>query len=107
MQADIAAIKQVELPDGRVLDIVPLLEGIENVDDARARLQTMLGQLERVDSDQTAERLAALERASRRLDLDRLSLAERIQRWFDDLLDRIFPRGRRVRAAEWGWRSAL
>ena len=92
VQADIAAITQVELADGRILDVVPLLEGIENTDDARARLQTALGQLERIDTDRTADRLAALDRASRRLDLDRLSLAERIQRWFDDLLERIRPR---------------
>ena len=91
VQADIAAITQVELPDGRILDVVPLLEGVENTDDARARLKTALGQLERIDSDRTADRLAALDRASRRLDLDRLSLAERIQRWFDDLLERIRP----------------
>ena len=92
VQADIAAITQVELPDGRILDVVPLLEGVENTDDARARLKTALGQLERIDTDRTADRLAALDRASRRLDLDRLSLAERIQRWFDDLLERIRPR---------------
>ena len=89
VQAGIAAIKRVELPDGRILEIAPLLEGIEKPADARARLKTALGQLERIDSDHTAERLAALDRASRRLDLDRLSLWERIQRWFDDLLDRI------------------
>ena len=94
VQADIAAIVQVELPDGRILDIVPLLEGIENVDDARARLQTVLAQLERIDSDKTADRLAALDRVSSRLDLDRLSLWERIRRWFDDLLDRIRPQER-------------
>ncbi len=89
VQFDIAAITHVELPDGRILDVVPLLEGVDNADDARARLKTALGQLERIDSDRTADRLAALDRASRRLDLDRLNLAERIQRWFDDLLDRI------------------
>ena len=94
VQADIAAITRVELPDGRILDVVPLLEGIDNADDARARLKTALGQLERIDTDRTADRLAALDRASRRLDLDRLSLAERIQRWFDDLLERIRPRQR-------------
>ena len=91
VQVDISAITQVELPDGRILDVVPLLEGVDNADDARARLKTVLGQLERIDSDRTADRLAALDRASRRLDLDRLSLAERIQRWFDDLLERILP----------------
>ena len=99
VQVDIAAITQVELPDGRILDVVPLLEGVDNADDARARLKTVLGQLERIDSDRTADRLAALDRASRRLDLDRLSLAERIQRWFDDLLDRIQIRPRQQTGA--------
>ena len=94
VQADIAAIKQVKLPDGRILDVVPLLDGVDNADDARARLKTVLGQLERIDTDRTAERLAALDRASRRLDLDRLSLSQRIWRWFDDLLDRIRIRPR-------------
>ncbi len=99
VQADIAAIKQVELSDGRILDVVPLLEGIENTDDARARLKTALGQLERIDSDRTADRLAALDRASRRLDLDRLSLAERIRRWLDDLLERMRIRPRQQTSA--------
>ncbi len=91
VQAEIAAIKQVELPDGRVLDIVPLLADIDNVDDARARLEAVLGQLERIDNDHTADRLLALERVIHRLDLTGLSLWERLQRWFSDLLDRILP----------------
>ena len=64
VQADLAAIEQVRLPDGRILDIEPLLEGIENVDDARVRLETVLAQLELAESDRTADRLAALERVS-------------------------------------------
>ncbi|MDE0428832.1 MAG: DUF4129 domain-containing protein [Caldilineaceae bacterium] len=91
VQADLAAIEQVRLPGGRVLDIVPLLDGIENVDDARVRLETVLAQLELVDSDRTADRLAALDRVSQRLDLDRPSLWERFTRWFGDLWDRLKP----------------
>ena len=94
VQADIATIKQVELPDGRTLELVPLLEGIENVDDARARLETVLAQLELVDSDRTADRLAALDRVSERLDLDRPSLWERFSRWLEDLWDRLTSRRR-------------
>ena len=95
--AEIATIKQVELPDGRVLEIVPLLADIDNVDDARARLEAALGQLERIDNDHTADRLIALERVSSRLDLTGPSLWERLRRWFDDLWDRIAPQ-RRVAA---------
>lgn len=91
VQADLAAIEQVRLPGGRVLDITPLLDGIENVDDARVRLETVLAQLELVDSDRTADRLAALDRVSQRLDLDRPSLWERFTRWLEDLWDRLKP----------------
>lgn len=91
VQADLAAIEQVRLPGGRVLDIVPLLDGIENVDDARVRLETVLAQLELVDSDRTADRLAALDRVSQRLDLDRPSLWERFTRWLEYLWDRLTP----------------
>ena len=94
VQADLAAIEQVRLPDGRILDIEPLLEGIENVDDARVRLETVLAQLELADSDRTADRLAALERVSQRLDLDRPSLWERFWRWLEDLWDRLTSRRR-------------
>lgn len=89
VQADLAAIKQVRLPDGRVLDIVPLLEGTENVDDARVRLETVLAQLELIDNDRTADRLSALDRVFERLDLDRPSLWERFWRWLEDLWDRL------------------
>ena len=91
VQADIAAIKQVELPDGRILDIEPLLADIDNVADARARLETALGQLQRIDNDHTADRLAALDRVTGGLDLAGLSLWERFLRWLGDLLDRIWP----------------
>ena len=91
VQADLATIEQVRLPGGRVLDITPLLDGIENVDDARVRLETVLAQLELVDSDRTADRLAALDRVSQRLDLDRPSLWERFTRWLEDLWDRLKP----------------
>ena len=94
VQADLAAIEQVRLPDGRVLDIEPLLEGIENVDDARVRLETVLAQLELAESDRTADRLAALDRVSQRLDLDRPSLWERFSRWLEDLWDRLTSRRR-------------
>ena len=94
VQADLAAIEQVRLPDGRVLDIEPLLEGIENVDDARVRLETVLAQLELADSDRTADRLAVLERVSQRLDLDRPTLWERFLRWLEDLWDRLTDRRR-------------
>ncbi len=94
VQADLDAIKQVRLPDGRVLDIVPLLENVGNVDDARVRLETVLAQLGLVDSDRTADRLAALNRVSERLDLDRPSLWERFSRWLEDLWDRLTSRRR-------------
>ena len=91
VQVDLAAIEQVRLPGGRVLDIVPLLDGIENDDDARVRLETVLVQLELVDGDRTADRLAALDRVSQRLDLDRPSLWERFTRWLEDLWNRLTP----------------
>ena len=64
--------------------------------------------MERIDNDRAAARLAGLDRAARRLDLNRISLWQHIQRWFDDLLDRIRPHNRgRMWAAQWARLSAL
>lgn len=91
VRTDLRRIRRVALPDGRVLEIAPLLDENDTRARATARVQTVLGQLQRAGDDRTAERLAALERVEQRLDLGRLSLWQRFWRWFGDLLDRILP----------------
>jgi hypothetical protein len=95
-QAKLADVEAVELPSGEVITLQPLLADDETLDSALARLRLMQSQLEAAEQDNTAGRLAVLERVLARPEFTPLyrplSPWQRFLNWLRSLLDRL-PEG--------------
>jgi hypothetical protein len=90
-QALVNPVEQVMLASGETVTLVPLLSDVVDVADARDRLRIVQRQLDAAQADSSRERLAALERVLDRLNLDRLTLGQRIRRWLNRALDWLWP----------------
>lgn len=91
IKASLAEIDAVQLDNGDIVEIEPLLAGVEDRGAALARLDTALAQLDAAAHDQVEERLAVLQHVRDRLALDRPTIWQRIGRWIEDLLDALMP----------------
>lgn len=91
VKRSLAEIEAVRWPDGAILAIEPLLADSDDRDAARARLQTVLVQLDAAANEPVEARLAQLEVVRQRLALDRPSFWQRIWRWISDFVDALLP----------------
>jgi hypothetical protein len=87
----LAQIHAVELENGEILVITPLLADPEDRATALAQLDTMLAQLDAAAGDQAEDRLQILQTVRDRLALDRPSIWQRIWRWLEDLFSALIP----------------
>ncbi len=81
----------VLLPSGDTMTPAPLFSPETDKSAAQARLATSIEQIDLSANDNTAVRLAALERVIDRLDISQASLWDRFLRWLWDWLDRLLP----------------
>jgi hypothetical protein len=82
---------RVQLPSGETIAPAPLFAEDSEPAVASARISTVIQQIDLSARDNTAARLAQLERVAQRLDLLQPSLWERFLRWLADWLDRLLP----------------
>jgi len=81
----------VQFSSGQTILPTPLFAGNSKPAVASARLSTAIQQIDLSAQDNTAARLAQLEKVAERLDLLQPSLWERFLRWLADWLDRLLP----------------
>jgi hypothetical protein len=91
VEAALAQIDTVQLENGEIVEIEPLLAGVEDREAALARLETTLAQIDAAANDQAEERLQILQSVRDRLALDRPTIWQRIGRWIEDLIDALMP----------------
>ena len=84
-------IPPVALASGDSVYPAPLFSAESEADIASARLTTAISQLDLSANDNTAARLAQLDRVAERLDLLQPSLWERFLRWLWGWIDRLLP----------------
>lgn len=84
-------IPPVDLASGESLRPKPLFPAQSEPDIASARLSTAIDQLDLSANDNSAARLAQLDRVAERLDLLQPSLWQRFTRWLRGWIDRLLP----------------
>ncbi len=81
----------VQLPSGESITPAPLFRAESEAPVASARLLTAIKQIDLSANDESAARLAQLERVAERLDLLQPTLWQRFTRWLWQWLDRLLP----------------
>ena len=84
-------LSPVQLPSAEIVAPAPLCPTDSDAAVASTRLSTAIDQLDLSPHDDTAARLAQLQRVAERLDLLQPSLGQRFTRWFWEWIDRLWP----------------